>query len=220
MEEHRQPSDSDGSIGGVWLQGRCESCGFESTRIRADRAGLIVGEPSDRARPNRSNEHVVTLLGDVAADTAEGYGYTILSAVLAGRYLRMEAAVCCECGHLHDRRLIGLRFGASFWWAWIILAVPYGIVFFLSTPDSISGMARALFFGVIGGGATIGVADLVARTYFRWHYPARVRQFATQWQCPKCGSKDLAFVGMGGVRHPCGRCGQRTVKYELEKSEA
>lgn len=207
----------------MWFQGRCDSCGFESEKVRADCAGLIVDELSRDPSLDSPHERMVSLLGDSESETVRRHRYTFLSAVLAGRYVRVDQLVCCKCGHFYQQHFLGLRLGAWFWWIWALLAIPFGIVIFQNVPGTMASAGRVfftLFFGFIFAGATIAVADGVAFAYFRCRYPTRARRFGGPKRCPTCGSKNSAYVVLFRGALPCPGCGKRTMKINSEKREA
>jgi hypothetical protein len=59
-----------------------------------------------------------------------------------------------------------------------------------------------------------GGASAAIGCYVRWRYAGRAALVATPANCPYCGSRRHARVGLFPWRVPCRECGRRTVRLE------
>ena len=165
----------------------CQNCDFASPQTVGGVPALILDAPSDDPAADPTDRRLIRLDDDRGREVIARHGYSFISCILSGRYLRVQEVFCTDCGRLYQIRSLAPAFAQCWLRLWVILTIPFAILFFAISPSTWTGIANGLFFGSIAGGATIAVIDPMICALLRVRYPSRAREFTAPAVCLECG---------------------------------
>jgi hypothetical protein len=201
------------------FQARCEHCSYISEAFLSEYSAVfaegsqtdatnsvvagavLFGPEVDTEIADQRDPRLIVLPHPVETTILAQLGYTWISLLWAGRYVRIRRVICRSCGRLFDvRRLtcppaVGCQIGCL---AGLVFGIGIGL------------WQRSFYLGFLTTyGITLGcsaVASVAGWLYVRLRFRERARELDGPPRCPGCG--DSGYVGIVERRRtfPCPQC--------------